>query len=300
MDSLITVFLIITLVVITLLGGGLFFILLLRKNANKNKKEYKEFASKIMPSMIGGIIVFLATKLIGISPFSIGGAILYAGIIFYIFFILYIGFFFFNLKLYDKEEGKNLKEFEDKTILKEKSYKTDNNVLKWVSITGLIISISTLIIAFSTYYFNVYLHAPFISYVKLDCSQQFDKVTGELKTISLINNGDGGSYYQLSLIGEGTAFKESNVGMFLSEEQLKEYKSTYVLNYYIGPKATNTFYFHIYPTNKTMPTIGFFIDVEYKTFPNIPIPFFQVPVKNRILNCYYQLNSTNYVYYFIK
>jgi hypothetical protein len=195
---------------------------------------------------------------------------------------------------------KQPKEFEGKPILIEKSHRNNNNVLKWISITGLVISISTLIISFSTYYFNIYLHAPFISYVKLDCSQQFDKVIGELKTVSLINNGDGGSYYQLSLIGEGIASKESNVGMSLSEEQLKEYKSSYILNYYMGPKATNTFYFHIYPTNKTMPTIGFFIDVEYKTFPNIPIPFFQVPVKNRILNCYYQLNSTNYVYYLIK
>ena len=101
MDPLIVIFIIIISIVIVFLGGAFFFIFLLRGIAIKNKKIYEEFAAKIIPSMTGGIVVFLATQLKGVSSLSIGGLILYSGVFFLIFLAFYISF---NVILYVKKK----------------------------------------------------------------------------------------------------------------------------------------------------------------------------------------------------
>jgi hypothetical protein len=103
MDASITVFIVFALIIISLLGGAVAFLILIFKIAKKNYKIYREFLSKIIPSMIGGLIVFFATQLKGAYPTDIGGVILYSGILFFIFVVFYIGFniYLFVIQLKD-------------------------------------------------------------------------------------------------------------------------------------------------------------------------------------------------------
>lgn len=109
MDPLLIVFTLIALIVVSFLGGAFLFLLLLIRKARRNPKQYGDFAFKIVLSMVGGVIVFLATQLKGVYPTDISGIILYSGIIFFMFFILYIGFLlnlYINSKIKIKKDKK--------------------------------------------------------------------------------------------------------------------------------------------------------------------------------------------------
>lgn len=116
MDALITVFIVFALVIFSLLGGAIAFMILIFKIARQNHKIYGEFLSKILPSMIGGLIVFFATQLEGVYPTDIGGVILYSGILFFMFFVFYIGFCIYLFAMQKRENNQNKRKGHAKNI----------------------------------------------------------------------------------------------------------------------------------------------------------------------------------------
>lgn len=177
----------------------------------------------------------------------------------------------------------------NKAIIHRMSNKNDST--KWIAILGLVI-------AFSTYYFNVYLHAPNIVYTEVKCPKIFEKYSGELITISFTNYGDGATRYKLTLIGNGVGFKKSNMGTHVSREEFtKNYKSKLEFTYVIGPKVSNSFTFHIFANESSQSQIGYTATLEYDTFPLFPIPLTFRHVKYTILDCRYILNPQDSQYY---
>ena len=174
-----------------------------------------------------------------------------------------------------------------------------NNTTKWVAVLGIVISISSLVISYTTFYFNAYKDAPTIIHGHIYCPKEIQKNVGDLISIGLMNYGNSWTQYNLSIVGEGFLLKESNIAGYVSEETLNnEYVSKLNFPYSIGPKDPDSYIIHIYP-NTTLEQIKITAKLHYKTFSKIPLPFFD-DIEYNILNCPYNTSITDIMYHLME
>lgn len=199
-----------------------------------------------------------------------------------------------ELKKYLFEEGKNKKSKKKVVLVKIINGK---DASKWITAS---IAVLGLLVAFSTYYFNIFLHAPTVVHVAVECPDNFKRYDGVVILTDFTNYGDMLTDYSLDIKGDGVLIKEGGYISPSISEKLKEYKPFYKIGpYAMAPKSTISYLFHIYPANVSTPRLKFNVTLEYKTL-SLALPFYLTSVKKTIMDCEYNLNLTTEEYNLIK